>query len=63
MLSLTRWIGATIRWGRIAARITATSSETATDGTHAELLASTPLYADVLAQAGELEAQPEGVGR
>ncbi len=39
------------------------SQKIVADGTHAELLASTPLYADVLAQAGELEAQPEGVGR
>jgi ATP-binding cassette subfamily B protein len=29
------------------------------DGTHAELLASTPLYAEVLAQAGEFEAEEE----
>jgi ATP-binding cassette subfamily B protein len=29
------------------------------DGTHAELLASTPLYAEVLAQAGEFEAEAE----
>ena len=39
------------------------SQKIVADGTHAELLASTPLYADVLAQAGELEAEPEGVGR
>jgi ATP-binding cassette subfamily B protein len=29
------------------------------DGTHAELLATTPLYAEVLAQAGEFEAEAE----
>ena len=29
------------------------------DGTHAELLATTPLYAEVLAQAAELEAEEE----
>jgi len=29
------------------------------DGTHAQLLATTPLYAEVLAQAGELEAEEE----
>ena len=29
------------------------------DGTHAELLASTPLYAEVLAQAAEYEAAAE----
>jgi ATP-binding cassette subfamily B protein len=39
------------------------SQKIVADGTHAELLATTPLYADVLAQAGELEATPEGVGR
>ena len=39
------------------------SQKIVADGTHAELLATTPLYADVLAQAGELEAAPEGVGR
>ncbi|HEY1988739.1 MAG TPA: ABC transporter ATP-binding protein [Acidimicrobiales bacterium] len=39
------------------------SQKVVADGTHAELLATTPLYADVLAQAGELEAAPEGVGR
>ncbi|HEV3265960.1 MAG TPA: ABC transporter ATP-binding protein [Acidimicrobiales bacterium] len=39
------------------------SQKIVADGTHAELLATTPLYADVLAQAGELEAEPEGVGR
>ena len=39
------------------------SQKIVADGTHAELLASTPLYAEVLAQAGELEATPEGVGR
>jgi ATP-binding cassette subfamily B protein len=39
------------------------SQKIVADGTHAELLASTPLYADVLAQAGELEATPEGVSR
>ena len=36
------------------------------DGTHAELLASTPLYAEVLAQAAEFESaderDPEGDG-
>ncbi|HUY65682.1 MAG TPA: ABC transporter ATP-binding protein [Acidimicrobiales bacterium] len=30
------------------------------DGTHAELLASTPLYAEVLAQAAEFERQADG---
>jgi ATP-binding cassette subfamily B protein len=30
------------------------------DGTHAELLVSTPLYAEVLAQAAEFEADEEG---
>jgi ATP-binding cassette subfamily B protein len=30
------------------------------DGTHAELLSSTPLYAEVLAQAAEFEAEEEG---
>jgi ATP-binding cassette subfamily B protein len=39
------------------------SQKIVADGTHAELLATTPLYAEVLAQAGELEATPEGVGR
>ncbi len=39
------------------------SQKIVADGTHAELLATTPLYAEVLAQAGELEAEPEGVGR
>jgi ABC-type multidrug transport system ATPase subunit len=29
------------------------------DGTHAHLLATEPLYAEVLAQAGEFEAQAE----
>ena len=29
------------------------------DGTHAQLLATTPLYAEVLAQAGQLEAEEE----
>jgi ABC-type multidrug transport system ATPase subunit len=29
------------------------------DGTHAELLETTPLYAEVLAQAGEFEAEAE----
>jgi ATP-binding cassette subfamily B protein len=32
------------------------------DGTHAELLATTPLYAEVLAQAGEFEAEAERAG-
>ena len=30
------------------------------DGTHAELLATTPLYAEVLAQAAEFEAAGDG---
>jgi len=29
------------------------------DGTHAELLETTPLYAEVLAQAGEFEAEAD----
>jgi ATP-binding cassette, subfamily B, bacterial len=32
------------------------------DGTHAELLETTPLYAEVLAQAGEFEAEAERAG-
>ena len=32
------------------------------DGTHAELLATTPLYAEVLAQASEFEAEAERAG-
>ena len=32
------------------------------DGTHAELLASTPLYSEVLAQAASEEAQDGGRG-
>jgi ATP-binding cassette subfamily B protein len=39
------------------------SQKIVADGTHAELLASTPLYAEVLAQAAELEPTSEGVGR
>jgi len=32
------------------------------DGTHAQLLATTPLYAEVLAQAAEFEAEEERDG-
>jgi ATP-binding cassette subfamily B protein len=39
------------------------SQKIVADGTHAELLASTPLYAEILAQAAELEPTSEGVGR
>jgi ATP-binding cassette subfamily B protein len=38
------------------------SQRVVADGTHAELLASTPLYGEVLAQAAEFEAEHDGEG-